>query len=153
MVVQWKGNSCTNYSVIAKSGCYLTSNSFFFFLRFIYLFMRDTQRERQRHSQREEQAPRREPNVGLNPRSWDHALSQRQALSHWATQVSRCWPLSYLWRECGCWGPEKWRQAKDANHFPSEPKTYTVRWRIHWGILIWVSKLLSSWKLPMPFLF
>ena len=29
--------------------------------------MRDRDRERQRHRQREKQAPRREPNVGLDP--------------------------------------------------------------------------------------
>ena len=29
--------------------------------------MRDIHRERQRHRQREKQAPRREPDVGLNP--------------------------------------------------------------------------------------
>ena len=42
-----------------------------FFKEFIYLFMRDIQkeRERQRHRQREKQAPCREPNVGLNPRT------------------------------------------------------------------------------------
>ena len=34
---------------------------------FMYLFMRD--RERQRLRQREKQAPRREPNVGLDPRT------------------------------------------------------------------------------------
>ena len=41
-----------------------------FFLRF-YLFTheRHTQRERQRHRQREEQAPCREPDVGLDPRT------------------------------------------------------------------------------------
>ena len=38
-----------------------------FFKDFIYLFMRDTERERQRHRQRETQAPSRKPNVGLNP--------------------------------------------------------------------------------------
>ena len=31
--------------------------------------MRDTERERQRHRQKEKQAPRREPDVGLDPRS------------------------------------------------------------------------------------
>ena len=36
---------------------------------FIYLFMRDTERERQRHRQREKQAPCREPDVGLDPRT------------------------------------------------------------------------------------
>ena len=37
------------------------------FKRFYYLFMKDT--ERQRHRQREMQAPRRKPDVGLNPRT------------------------------------------------------------------------------------
>ena len=36
---------------------------------FIYLFMRDTEREKQRHRQREKQAPCREPDVGLDPRT------------------------------------------------------------------------------------
>ena len=46
---------------------------FFFFKDFIYLFMRNTERDRdrdrdrQRHRQRAKQAPRREPDVGLNP--------------------------------------------------------------------------------------
>ena len=31
--------------------------------------MIDTQRERQRHRQREKQAPGREPDVGLNPKT------------------------------------------------------------------------------------
>ena len=31
--------------------------------------MRDTQRERQRHRQREKQAPCRDPNAGLDPRT------------------------------------------------------------------------------------
>ena len=35
-------------------------------------------RPEQRHRQREKQAPRREPDVGLQ----DHALSQRQTLNH-----------------------------------------------------------------------
>ena len=54
------------------------SKTFLFFLRF-YLFInerhrererqRERERERQRHRQREKQAPCREPNVGLNPRT------------------------------------------------------------------------------------
>ena len=44
----------------------------FYFLK-IYLFMRE--RERQRHRQREKQDPHREPDVGLDPGYWDHALS------------------------------------------------------------------------------
>ena len=48
----------------------------FFFKVFTYLFMK-RQSERQRHRQREKQAPHREPDWGLNPQTWDHALSQR----------------------------------------------------------------------------
>ena len=50
--------------------------------------MRDPERERQRLRQREKQAPCREPDVGLNPRSWDLALSRRQMLNHEVTQAS-----------------------------------------------------------------
>ena len=46
-----------------------------------YLFMTDTHRERQRCRQKEKQAPCGEPNVGLDPRTRDHALSQRQMLN------------------------------------------------------------------------
>ena len=35
----------------------------------------DTERERQRHRQREKQAPHGEPDAGLDPRPWDHALT------------------------------------------------------------------------------
>ena len=38
--------------------------------------MRDTHRERQRHRQREKQAPCKEPNVGLDPRTPGSPLSQ-----------------------------------------------------------------------------
>ena len=44
--------------------------------------MRDTQSERQRHRKREKQAPHREPDVGLDPGSQDHALSRRKMLNH-----------------------------------------------------------------------
>ena len=43
--------------------------------------MRDTHRERQRYKQREKQVPHKEPDVELDPGSWDHALSQRQTLN------------------------------------------------------------------------
>ena len=52
---------------------------------FIYLFMRDTQREGQRHRQREKQAPWRDPNVGLDPRtpgSCPGPQADAQQLSH-----------------------------------------------------------------------
>ena len=44
---------------------FVTTFSFYFLKDFVYLFMRDT--ERQRHRQREKQAPCREPDVGLDP--------------------------------------------------------------------------------------
>ena len=47
--------------------------------------MRDTERERQRHRQREEQAPRREPDVGLDPRipgSRPGRKAEAEPLSH-----------------------------------------------------------------------
>ena len=43
--------------------------------------MKDTERDRQRCRQREKQAPGREADVGLNPETADHALSQGQVLN------------------------------------------------------------------------
>ena len=47
--------------------------------------MRDTHPERERGGrdtrQREKQAPSREPDVGLDPRSLDHGPSRRQTLN------------------------------------------------------------------------
>ena len=48
------------------------------FLKIFYLFMRDI--ERQRHKQRKKQAPCREPDVGLNPRT----QSQDSRIMPWA---------------------------------------------------------------------
>ena len=54
--------------------------------------MRDTQRERererQRHRQREKQAPCREPQVELHPRSLASGPGLKVALNHWATQAA-----------------------------------------------------------------
>ena len=53
-----------------------------FFKKF-YLFITDT--ERQRHRQKEQQAPYREPNAGLNPRtpgSRPEPKADAQPLSH-----------------------------------------------------------------------
>ena len=47
--------------------------------------MRDRERERQRHRQREKQAPCKEPDVGLNPRtlgSCPEPKADAQLLSH-----------------------------------------------------------------------
>ena len=49
---------------------------------FKILFIHDRHRERQRHRQREKQAACREPNAGLDPRTRDHTLSQRQMLNY-----------------------------------------------------------------------
>ena len=50
--------------------------------------MRDTRREREAETQAEKkQAPRREPGVGLDPRTRGHALSQRQTLNCRAPQA------------------------------------------------------------------
>ena len=58
---------------------------YFFYLLifkdFIYLFDRDIKKRAW-----VEGRGRREPKVGLNPRTWDHDLSQRQTLN-WATQL------------------------------------------------------------------
>ena len=54
------------------------------FKDFIYLFMRDTERERQRHRQREKQAPCKKPDVGLNPGTpglWPEPKADTQLLS------------------------------------------------------------------------
>ena len=68
----------------------------FLFKDFIYLFMKDTERERESETQSEKQAPHKEPDVRLDPGSWDHTLSQRQALSCWATQGSLSYAFLYL---------------------------------------------------------
>ena len=43
--------------------------SFFFFFKDFYLFMRDGEKERQRHRQMEKQTPHWETNMGLEPRT------------------------------------------------------------------------------------
>ena len=68
-----------------------------FFLSFFeILFIHERHRERQRHRQREKQAPCGDCDAGLNPRTWDHNLSWRQMLNHWATQVPLC-SYKYSW--------------------------------------------------------
>ena len=57
-----------------------------FLKSFIYLVMRDTERESQRHRQREKQAPCREPNTIQELQ--DHTLSRRQTRS--TTEPPRC---------------------------------------------------------------
>ena len=60
--------------------------SFFFFKDFIYVFMRDTERQRYRH--RENEAPCGDPYVGLDsPGPRDHDLSQSTCST---TEAPRC---------------------------------------------------------------
>ena len=54
-----------------------------FFLRFLKIYSWETDRERER------QTPCRKPDVGLDPGSQDHTLSQRQMLNRWATRASQ----------------------------------------------------------------
>ena len=46
-----------------------------------YLFTHERHRKKQKHRQRERQAPCGEPHAGLNPRTQDHTLSQRQTFN------------------------------------------------------------------------
>ena len=62
-----------------------------FFKDFIYLFI---EREGQRHRQREKQAPCREPDVGLDPRSPGSHPRLQAAPNRCATRAAR--PLSSL---------------------------------------------------------
>ena len=56
---------------------------FYFYIFNLFIHERHTQRGRQ-----EKQAPCREPDVGLDPRTWHHALSGRQRFIPRATQAS-----------------------------------------------------------------
>ena len=46
------------------------------------LLIHERYRERKRQRQREKQALRDEPDVGLDHRTWDHALNQRHMFNH-----------------------------------------------------------------------
>ena len=60
--------------------------------------MRDTERERQRHRQREKQVPRKEPEVGLDPRTPGPRLEPKadaQPLSHPGVPIIRLQGMRY----------------------------------------------------------
>ena len=65
------------------------NTTLFYFLRF-YLFVHERHRERERqiHKQREKQAPCRESNMGLDPRSLGSGPGLKAALNRWATQAA-----------------------------------------------------------------
>ena len=63
----------------------------FFFPKILFIYSWETHRERewQRHRQREKQVSCKEPDAGLDPGPWDHALSRKQTLNCRATQASQ----------------------------------------------------------------
>ena len=71
------------FCLISYSYIYMSAHILFEKKYFIYLFIheRDIERERQRHRQREKQAPCREPDVGLDPRSPGSRLGLKAALN------------------------------------------------------------------------
>ena len=64
---------------------------FFFKILFIYSWETERERESQRHRQREKQAPHREPDAGLDPRSPGAGAGTMEALNRWATQAALFW--------------------------------------------------------------
>ena len=71
----------------------MSNLAFLIFLRFYYLFMRGTEAETQ--AERRSSVPVGNLMWDLIPGCWDHDLSQRQTLIHWATQMSLTWPSLY----------------------------------------------------------
>ena len=104
---EWKTNSdmdlvrCLIYTVVINRTwlsslviCFTCISRYqtiklFFFKDFIYSWV--TQRERGRDTGRgRSRLPAGNPMLDLIPQPWDHDLSQRQMLNHWATQVPVC---------------------------------------------------------------
>ena len=90
----YKEMKCYNIVLLEKSqnSLVITYNNQYswstFFFKIFYLFIheRHTERERKRHRQREKQAPCREPDVGLDPRSPGSRPGPKavlKPLSHW----------------------------------------------------------------------
>ena len=126
---------------------------FYFFLRF-YLFIheRHTQKERQRHRQREKQAPCRELDVGLDPRTPGSHPGLKAVLNHWATRAARSpsfkeWKWASLKRASvsilllGCLPPHAWL----SEHASGPLHTLLLLP----GILYFYFPLLPAWVLPM----
>ena len=91
--------------------------NFYFFKDLIYLFMRETKRERGRDTGRgRSRLPAGSPMQKLILGLWDHNLSQRQMINHWATQMPlfawifkdsfyfNLWLPNFtsLWNKCCC---------------------------------------------------
>ena len=58
------------------------------FLKTLFIYSWQTHTERQKHRQREKQAPCRESDLGLNPRSSGSHPGLKAALNCWATQAA-----------------------------------------------------------------
>ena len=67
----------------------------FFFNFYLFMIVIVTEREREAETQAEGEAGsmHREPDVGFDPGLQDHALGQRQAPNHCATQGSHSFPF------------------------------------------------------------
>ena len=61
----------------------------------LFIYPWETQKERQRHRQREKKASHKKPDAGLDSRSWDQDLSQRQMLNGRAIRASWSFDCSY----------------------------------------------------------
>ena len=102
--------------------------------------MRDTERQRrQRHRQREKQAPHREPNVGLNPRT----LGSRPDLK------ANAQPLSHP-------GVPEWRYLREEPNI-SGSRVLSLWWNfdepliVWWGLAYGFLELYGDWAMPFTF--
>ena len=84
--VYWTGSLILKIS----SRCLPSRKSFFVFQRF-YLFIHERHTERGRDiGSGRSRLPEGSPRWDSIPGPWDHNLSQRQTLNHWATQAPHC---------------------------------------------------------------
>ena len=60
---------CVQVTVMGGPTRGLVQTSFIYFFKILFIYSRETHRGRQRHRQREKQAPCRESDLGLDPRS------------------------------------------------------------------------------------
>ena len=70
-----------------------------FLKNILFIYSRETQRERQRHRQREKQAPCREPDAGLNPRTPGSRLELKadaQPLGHPGVPLLFCFSENFI---------------------------------------------------------
>ena len=78
----------------------------FFFLKMLFIYSQESQKEMQRHRQRKKQAPCREPNVGLHlrtPGSWPELKADANPLSHPGIYLSSNFPLCEIRNQMPLW--------------------------------------------------